>query len=106
MVRIRWMGIGMCGRWGWRSGGDVEWGQDAAGSAAVAGALREADEGARGRVRQLEARTGQPGRRIVMLYWREGGRLATIECDGDAHQAGCAGAGSEGAAGEDGGVGG
>ena len=30
------------------------------------------------RVRRLEAGTGQPGRRIVMLYWREGGQLATM----------------------------
>ena len=30
------------------------------------------------RVRRLEAAAGQPGRRIVMLYWREGGQLATM----------------------------
>lgn len=30
------------------------------------------------RVRRLEAAAGQPGRRIVMLYWREDGQLATM----------------------------
>ena len=30
------------------------------------------------RVRRLEEAAVQPGRRIVMLYWREGGQLATM----------------------------
>lgn len=30
------------------------------------------------RVRRLEEAIGQPGRRVVMLYWREGGQLATM----------------------------
>jgi len=31
------------------------------------------------RVRRLEATAGQPGRRVVMLYWREDGQLATMK---------------------------
>ncbi len=37
--------------------------------------MRALDE----RVRRLEEAAGQPGRRIVMLYWRDGGQLATMK---------------------------
>lgn len=37
--------------------------------------MRALDE----RVRRLEEAAGQPGRRIVMLYWRENDQLATMK---------------------------